>query len=222
MADIPGDDRYDATGEELLDMVDALVAIQRAWAGRTEELLALGLPDWRSPFLSTAIADVIDRTADQLTVGERATLDGFLADLAARLAAVEDCGLPDTLVHGDFAPGNVRGDGRTAPMTLLDWGDSTVGQPLLDRPAFLDRTPAGEAATIRAHWEARLACVVPGRRRQRRRATPRPRRRRAPGRGVPAVPGPDRSRQSGPTTPAIRRTGCVGPSPSSRATRAAP
>jgi hypothetical protein len=162
MADVPGDDRYDATGAELLRMVDGLVAIQVAWAARTGELLALGLPDWRGSFLSVLIADVIERTADQLTVGERATLDRFLGGLPARLAAVESCGLPDTLVHGDFAPGNVRGDGAVARMTLLDWGDSTVGQPLLDMPAFLDRTPVGESAAIRAHWEACWRTAIPG------------------------------------------------------------
>jgi Ser/Thr protein kinase RdoA (MazF antagonist) len=162
MADVPGDDRYGATGAELLRMVDGLVAVQVAWVGRTEELLALGLPDWRWPFLSVAIADVVERTADRLTVGERATLDRFLGGLPARLAAVESCGLPDTLVHGDFAPGNVRGDGVATHMTLLDWGDSTVGQPLLDLPAFLDRTPAGEGAAIRAHWVACWRAAVPG------------------------------------------------------------
>jgi Ser/Thr protein kinase RdoA (MazF antagonist) len=162
MADVLGDDRYDATGAELLRMVDGLVGIQVAWAGRTAELLALGMPDWRGSILSALIADVVERTADQLSVGERLTLDGFLAGLPARLDAVETCGLPDTLVHGDFAPGNVRGDGTAEPMTLLDWGDSTVGQPLLDLPAFLDRTPAGEAAAIRAHWEACWRNAVPG------------------------------------------------------------
>ena len=81
MADIPGDDRYDATGPELLRMVDGLVAIQRAWAGRADELTALGLPDWRPPFLSAAIADVVARTADQLTADARATLDRFVNGL---------------------------------------------------------------------------------------------------------------------------------------------
>ena len=47
-------------------------------------------------------------------------------------------------------------------MTLLDWGDSTIGQPLLDLPAFLDRTPAGDATAIRAHWEGRWRAAVPG------------------------------------------------------------
>ena len=39
---------------------------------------------------------------------------------------VEAAGDDATLVHGDFHPGNWRGT------TLLDWGDSFVGHPLLD------------------------------------------------------------------------------------------
>jgi len=162
MAEIPGDDRYDATGAELLRMIDALVRIQAAWAGRVDELLALGLPDWRAPFLLTAIADVVERTADELSAAEHATLRRFLGSLPDRLAAVEACGLPDTLVHGDFASGNFRGNGVTEPMVLLDWGDSTIGQPLLDQPPFLDRMPPDEAPAIRTHWEATWRTTVPG------------------------------------------------------------
>jgi hypothetical protein len=162
MTEIPGDDRYDATGEELLRMVDGLVAIQASWAGRTDELLSIGVPDWRTAFLPAAIADVVERTAGELNEAERAALDRFVGGLPARLADAEACGLPDTLVYGDFAPGNVRGDGATEPMVFLDWGDSTVGQPLLDQPAFLDRTPAGEGPAIRARWEASWRAAIPG------------------------------------------------------------
>ncbi len=161
MPEIRGDDRYDATGPELLAMIDALVQVQAAWAGRIDELLAIGLPDWRRSVLPAVIGDVIERTAEQLTAAERATLGRFVARLPERLAAVEACGLPDTIVHGDFAPGNVRGDGATAPMTILDWGDSGIGHPLLDQPAFLDRTPAADTATIRAHWDAAWRAANP-------------------------------------------------------------
>jgi hypothetical protein len=161
MPQIRGDDRYEATGPELLAMIDALIRIGAAWAGRIDELVSLGLPDWRPLVLPAAIDDVVARTAEQLTAAEGATLGRFVAGLPARLAAVEACGLPDTIVHGDFFPGNIRGDGLTAPMTILDWGDSGIGQPLLDQPAFLDRTPAAETSGIRAHWDAACRDAVP-------------------------------------------------------------
>ena len=58
-------------------------------------------------------------------------------------------------------------------MTLLDWGDSTIGNPLLDLPAFLDRTPSAEGPAIRAHWGAGLARRGPGRRPSTCRSAPR-------------------------------------------------
>ena len=40
---------------------------------------------------------------------ERRSLEALLAELPARVAAIADCGVPDTLVHGDFHSGNVAG-----------------------------------------------------------------------------------------------------------------
>ena len=150
LAEIAGDDLYGAGLPQLLEMVTLLVGLQRSWAGRAEELLALGLPDWRPPALGAAIAAVIERTADELSAADRATLEEFLRGLPRRFAELTACGLADTLVHGDFHPGNFRGDGRA--LALLDWGDSGVGNPLLDQPAFLDRVPGAAVAAVREHW----------------------------------------------------------------------
>jgi hypothetical protein len=160
LAEINGDDLYDADPPQLLQMVTLLVGLQRSCAGRADELLALGLPDWRAPVLGTSIANVIERTADELSADDRATLNEFSRGLPSRFAELAACGLPDTLVHGDFHPGNFRGDGRA--LTLLDWGDSGVGHPLLDQPAFLDRVPGDAVATVREHWLRQWRDAVPG------------------------------------------------------------
>ena len=121
-------------------MVTLLVAMQASWVGRIGELQAMGLPDWRGPALTAAIAGVLDRSRGALPAADAALLGRFVADLPRRFADVASCGLPDTLVHGDFHPGNFRGTaGRLA---LLDWGDSGIGHPLLDQPAFLTRIAA--------------------------------------------------------------------------------
>jgi hypothetical protein len=159
MREIAGDDRYAAPTPELLRMIDLLVELQRRWGVRTDELLGLGLPDWRGTLLADAIAATIERNAHQLPSEDRASLDELAESLGERLARIVECGLPDTLVHGDFHPGNFRGDGRT--LTLIDWGDSGVGHPLLDQPAFMDRAPADDAAQIRAHWLAKWKAAVP-------------------------------------------------------------
>ncbi len=81
--EVPGEDRYDAPIDERLAMVDGLVRLQAAWSSRTAELFGLGLPDWRGPALSQAIA--ARRRARRRRAwsrGDRATLEAFVADLA--------------------------------------------------------------------------------------------------------------------------------------------
>ena len=160
MTEIPGEDLYDAPAPTLLRMVELLVDLQRAWAGRTDDLVRLGLPDWRGARLTPAIDGVIERCADQLPPEPRTTLEDFAAGLDQRFAAVAACGLPDTLVHGDFHPGNLRGDDHA--LTLLDWGDSGLGCPLLDQPAFLGRIASGDAGAAQARWHGAWRAAAPG------------------------------------------------------------
>ena len=159
LRDIPGTDRYDATGAELAAMVRELVALQAAWPGRTDELLALGVPDWRPPAYLPDVEALLARgdTVDAATARE---LDRLVGSLPARLAAIDECGVPDTLMHGDFHPGNLRGDGRH--LRLLDWGDSGVGHPLLDETAFCQRLSAADRAIARTAFEQQWRAVVPG------------------------------------------------------------
>jgi hypothetical protein len=160
LAEIPGQDLYHAAPSQLLEMVSLLVALQRDWMDGTDELLSLGLPDWRAPALTPAIGRLIDSIGPELTPDDRVTLEAFVMSLAGRFKRVADCGLPDTLVHGDFHPGNFRGD--DASLVLLDWGDCGVGHPLLDEPAFLDGVPPEAADAVRSHWHAAWARALPG------------------------------------------------------------
>ena len=160
LADVDGEDLYDAALPERLEMVSMLVALQAAWIGRIDDLFRIGLPDWRGPGLTALIADVVQRRSAELAGEDAATLSAFVAGLPARYAAIATCGLPDTLVHGDYHPGNVRGvPGR---LTMLDWGDTGVGHPLLDVPAFLRSAEASSVDTIRTRWYAAWRDAVPG------------------------------------------------------------
>jgi hypothetical protein len=159
MPELPGEDQYDAARPILDRMIDALVDIQADETTRVDELLGLGLPDWRGPALTVAIQGLVARRAGELSAADRAALEAFADGLPARFVAIDACDLPDTLVHGDFHPGNVRAEGER--VTLLDWGDCGVGQPLLDEPAFLHGRPA-LADGLRTHWHARWRERVPG------------------------------------------------------------
>jgi Ser/Thr protein kinase RdoA (MazF antagonist) len=61
----------------------------------------------------------------ELTAGELAAAGKVLN----RWAMLDDCGLPDTIVHGDFHPGNWRSDG--VPPVVLDFADAYFGNPVL-------------------------------------------------------------------------------------------
>jgi len=160
MEEIPGEDQYGAPEPTLLALVSILVGLQSSWRHRVSDLLGLGLPDWRGPALAEKIDDVVRRTASELPVEDRRVLRRFVDTLADRFAEATDCGVPDSLVHGDFAPGNARSDGCN--LVLLDWGDCGVGHPLLDASAFLDRIPADAVPAVTQHWDRAWQAAVPG------------------------------------------------------------
>lgn len=158
--ELPGADLYGATGPMLAHMVSLLVGLQAQWVGRLPELLQLGVPDWRAEPFAARAAAMLARTADQVDAETLIVCEQVVDGLAGRFAAIEACGVPDTLVHGDFHPGNLIGD--DTHLVLLDWGDCGVGNPLLDRAAFVPRVPLAERAGLLAHWDRLWRGAVPG------------------------------------------------------------
>jgi hypothetical protein len=132
LADVPGTDRYDAEVAEIVAMVGDLFEIQAMAAEHVDELLALGLPDWRAERFVERVTEVVEKYGHQLARDERAAARELVAGLPKRFEALAACGIPDSLVHGDFHPGNVRSDGRNR--VILDWTDSVIGHPGLDVP----------------------------------------------------------------------------------------
>lgn len=143
LAHVPGEDQWHAPQPVLTAMARRWVGVQARCASEVEELLVLGLPDRRSHALAAAVADLVGRRDVRATLAaaEVDGIDALAAALPERLAELDACGLPSTLVHGDLHPGNWIGDGDR--LVLVDWGDALVGHPMLDVLAFLARTPAG-------------------------------------------------------------------------------
>lgn len=160
LADVPGPDRYGATGEPLVEMVRLLAGVQQRWIGGVDDLLACGVPDRRGPATIAAVSGVLERHAAELNDNELRTLGKLVDQLPQRFAAIDACGVPDTLVHGDFHPGNVRGDnGR---FVVLDWGDGAVGSPILDQLTFRARLDAADRERVRTASDAVWQEMVPG------------------------------------------------------------
>ena len=152
LGDVPGDDDWDASEGRLLTMVRTLVRLQARWTDRIDELLITGLPDWRTRSLTELVEAVVSRpdVRDQFADAELRALDALTGRLPDRFAALDACGIPETLVHGDFHRGNWRFDGHA--LVLLDWGDTGVGHPMLDMSSFEENVPDDVRRRVRAAW----------------------------------------------------------------------
>jgi hypothetical protein len=153
LRDMGGEDGFAATVEQARWLIDHLVELQSSTVPRVPEFLAAGVPDARWPTLLRELRALVARRAPH-----DARLLRLLDGAEARLAAIDECGLPDSLVHGDAHPGNAR-IGMGAPV-WFDWGDSRVGNPLLDL-AVLEREPA-RRALLEEHWLAAWKRALPG------------------------------------------------------------
>lgn len=150
---LPGRDGYAASPPDFEEGVRVLVALQAATADRVGELIDLGVPDRRFPQLVAAAHDVVERN-----LPDDRSLRRLLDGVAARVAAIDECGLPDVLVHGDAHPGNLRVGG--VPPVWFDWGDAIIGHPLLE-PAVLSGRP-GPIAGVRETWLDLWEAASPG------------------------------------------------------------
>jgi len=160
LADVPGQDQYDARGGELHIMARMLIDPQASWMDRVHELEALDLLDKRSVASLPRIHSVVDRNRHELDENNRRRLDALIEGLPQRFADLEACGIPDTLVHGDFHPGNVRG--MPGHYRILDWGDCGIGHPMLDlRPSLEYFTPRDQLGAVNI-WESEWSRQVPG------------------------------------------------------------
>jgi Ser/Thr protein kinase RdoA (MazF antagonist) len=79
--------------------------------------------------------------------------------LQPRWEMLADCGLPDTVVHGDCHPGNWRrGDG---PAVILDFADAHLGNPVLDGLRAIDYLPADRRAVAAHAWVTAWTAAAP-------------------------------------------------------------
>jgi hypothetical protein len=140
MDHVAGDDQFGLTDVDVAEaMVRRWVGVQAALVDDVEHVLALGGRDRRAAALSADAEDLVGRAdvRSALAGSELAAVEALVDGLPDRLAGIAACGLPDTVLHGDMHPGNWRRDGDR--LTLLDWGDVGVGNPMVDLCAFVER-----------------------------------------------------------------------------------
>lgn len=136
---VPGEDCWGASPETARAGVHRFVAAQAELASRRPPWLR----DGRDELLAARVRDLLDGAAPlDLTAEEHSTA----RELTDRWPLLAECGLPDTVVHGDFHPGNWRAHG--SPPVVVDFADAHWGNPVLDGLRLLDflSEPARSAA----------------------------------------------------------------------------
>lgn len=153
LAEMPGRDGYGADLAQAKRLVEHLVDLQLQTAPLLPSFVSAGVPDARGPSLADTLSALVARRAPDDPV-----LNELVGAAAGRLEGASACGLPDVLVHGDAHPGNAR-LGAGEPV-VFDWGDSRLGNPVLDLDV-LDRLDPAEAAELERHWLDRLRAALP-------------------------------------------------------------
>lgn len=164
MDHVSGDDRHDADVVARSAMLTSLVRVQVAALGALGELRAHAVPSLGLAEFKAAATDVVDRRGGEVSrraAGEPpaealTALAALIDGLDDRYAAIGACGVPATLVHGDFHSGNVRGD------TILDWGDSVLSHPGFDVLCLTTNLDPADARVIEAAWSREWRSHVPG------------------------------------------------------------
>jgi aminoglycoside phosphotransferase (APT) family kinase protein len=151
LGELPGEDCWEPAPAVPEDVIARWVAVQAALGAAGP---VPGLRDRRPAVQASELNALLDKLPE-LTDAER----GAARDLAGRWAEPARCGLPETLVHGDFHPGNWRCGGSRPG--VLDWADASWGDPVLDGRRAIDFLPAGRRAAAATAWVTAWEAAVP-------------------------------------------------------------
>ncbi|NMO51349.1 phosphotransferase [Actinoplanes sp. TBRC 11911] len=157
MRHVPGEDAYGA-GPGLREHVLA------AWHPVQAEFVRFLADEDRRQMIEATIPDG-RLSAEHLTKVATPyldTIDGLrelIDGLPERLAAVRECRIPDTIVHGDLHVGNVRAD-AAGRCTIIDWGDSFLGHPAFDLLRLVG--DLDDPGPLTDQWAYRWKSTVPG------------------------------------------------------------
>jgi Ser/Thr protein kinase RdoA (MazF antagonist) len=153
LAHAPGTDCWEPDRTTVENVVARWVAVQAQLASEVDDLLAPRL-------LPEALAEEVERLLSVVPPAENhADVERLLIGLPSIVGELETSGLPITLVHGDFHPGNWRSDGRNR--AIVDWADTFVGHPATDIHRLMDRLPAAGRAQARDVWTTAWKQHVP-------------------------------------------------------------
>ncbi|WP_308250387.1 phosphotransferase [Sphaerisporangium fuscum] len=158
LEEIPGVDCWGASEEVIAVAVSRTATAQAALAGGAA---VPGVPERTPRVLIGQVEELLDgETAGDLSHEELSRARRLAERLPELVTELEGCGLPNTLVHGDFHPGNWRSDGRDT--VVLDFADAFHGNPVADGLRPRDFLPDHKWARARQVWVETWSRLVPG------------------------------------------------------------
>ncbi|WP_405064224.1 aminoglycoside phosphotransferase family protein [Kribbella sp. NBC_01505] len=154
LAHAPGIDCWEPDAATVENVLTRWVAVQASLS--TDDL---GTPRLLPNELAGQLTQMLaGEVGARLSATENAQARELVDALPGIVAELDESGLPITLVHGDFHPGNWRSDGTTR--MIVDWADSFIGHPATDLRRLYDWLPPEKrdhAATVwAAAWQRHL------------------------------------------------------------------
>ncbi|WP_328320696.1 aminoglycoside phosphotransferase family protein [Kribbella sp. NBC_00382] len=151
----PGTDCWEPDPETVQDIISRWVAVQAAIAGdelRVPRLLPADLPAELDRLLAGEVGE-------RLSPAELSQVGVLRERLPTIVAELEAAGLPNTLVHGDFHPGNWRSDGTNR--VIVDWADSNLGHPATDLQRLVNWLPPSKRPLAIQTWADAWQTALP-------------------------------------------------------------
>jgi hypothetical protein len=138
--------------------VDVVARIQRAWIGRSDELVAVGVTPRSLEALATTLPDLahMEPLATDFAADDRAAWDAAMPGFIAACESLDSLGPRPALLHGDLHPWNVTAGGDGA-IRVFDWSDAAIAHPFLDLAVYVTRSAdPGRRRALRdaylRHW----------------------------------------------------------------------
>jgi Phosphotransferase enzyme family len=147
--------------QHLCEALRRYARLQRDFEARVEPLRALGLPDWRPhrlvDLLRRFAASAAYAGAPQST-SRRDSLHAVLPRLRGLCERLHELDPRASIEHGDLRGGNLLLSGTG--VSLCDWGDTSIGQPLVSLWLALTNELARIDRTQRAVVAGRLIAAA--------------------------------------------------------------
>lgn len=116
------------------------VHIQQDLSSRVDDLLKLGVPDWRLNTLPSHYLSLLDKKDflkhDGLTVNELSKLQSLVEQVQTQCEQLASFPIPETIEHGDIHDNNIL-ISEQKQLIIHDWGDTVITHPFFSLCSFI-------------------------------------------------------------------------------------